>query len=275
MSTNNLSNKYDPFSTTGTVELDFPVFRVYWKNGSSAHAPEQGVAYYGGWCADKVKAEEALAAMGNDIPAGFKALTMKNRQGKAYEVLASRQVTVAPFLKRVGWFTNDQGRKYSAHQILAYAAAPDPKTKTFTPWGLVLLTGSSFSGLAVIIALSQWKRKIAPVITDHDKFPIWAHWVTLGTMRADIYTEQRGKGANTSPITPCEFYLRDDKIPLPEFVAKRFIGSDLMAQCAEYRQLSLAWAEYWNEREDAQAEGKETGPMQPPDNYPPEDTVPF
>ena len=269
------SNKYDPMSSSGTVELEFQALRLYWKNGSAALDANQGVAYYGCWCADKAKADEALAAMGNTIIPGLKAVTLKNRQGKAYEVYASRQLTIAPILKRVGWFTNPEGRKYSAHQILAYAAAPDTKTKTFTPWGMVLLTGSSYSGLAVINALAGWKRKITPVIDTPETTPAWAHWVTLGTLRADIYTEQRGKGTNTSPITPCEVYLPDDKIPLKEFVTKRFIGSELLTQCLEYRDLSMAWAEYWNERVDAQAEGKETGQVQPPDNYPQDDRVPF
>ncbi len=275
------SNKYDPFSSEGKVELDFPVLRLWWKNGNAKAIPDElddaakaelrkklGVTYYGGWCAHHKDADEALAAMGNTIIPGFQLVTMSGSKNSKFEVYTARQVSIAPILKRLAWFTPEEpgSRPYSRHEILSYIAVPDPKTKTFVPWGLAVLSGRSTSGLAVVNTIAAWGRKIEKIIETPATQPIWAHWVTLGTLRADIYVEMRGKGNNTSPVTPCEFYLPEDKIPLKEFVAKRYIGSELQTQCEEYRTLSIAWAQYWNERVVPMKDAK-SGP-ETPDNFP-------
>lgn len=276
------SNKYDPFASEGKIELSFPALALWWKNGNGRVIPSEldevaktelrkklGVTYYGGWCAHKSKADESLKDMGAVMLPGFSLVTMEGKEG-AYDAYSARQITIVPLLKRIGWFKNQNdptGKKQtSRHEILCYIATMNMQQKTFNPWGIGVISGSSFSGLAIINALSTWKRKIERLCSE--EHPAWAHWVTIGTMRPNIYTEMRGKGNLTSPITPCEFYFPPEG-PIEEFVSKRFIGTDLMGKCMNIREESQAWAEYWNERTEAMST-EQAGP-DAPDNFAPEE----
>lgn len=257
---------YDPLATTGSLTLDFPALHLWWKNGNPQIPPQQGVAHFGGWCASKTDADQTLAEMERTIPTSFSAQTYTNSKNESYQVYASRIVAVAPIIKRVGWFENDEKRQYSKVEVLAYLATVDLKNKIYVPWGPVLLTGSSFSGVAITDALALWGRKITP-LTKQDEAPSWAHWAVIGTVREAIYIEQRGKNKK-SPITPCEVAI--PKEVTEQFVFGRFIGKELMSKLIDYRLMSHDWAASWNEKKgEVIAKASEADePTQPPTNVP-------
>lgn len=272
----------DPLATTGRITLPFPVLRVEWFNGKGGADPQKyEVSHFGGWYIQlkttAYSVEEVLSETGRSMLTNFPLVSMNGKDGP-FQAYASRTITVCPILKRIGWFTNDKGNPYSSVQILVWASIPNAKTKTFDPWGPVLLKAKSLTGVSITNALYNWGQKIKSYATEAQ--PAWAHWVTLGTLRPQIYTESRGKGKDTSLATPCEFYFPTDKDPAA-FVTGRYVGDKLRDEFLQARDVSQDWADAWNlkynqRRTGQAAEEAEDDSIQPPDNYAPEDqNVPF
>lgn len=239
-----LDRKSDPMQSSGQVTLDFSALHLWWKNGNPQADPKSIVNYFGGWCAHREDADKTLTEMQRTIPPTFQPFTYHSSDNKPYDVYATRVVAVTPILKRSRWFTDrDTNRPYNRTEILVMMATIDIKAKAFVPWGPVVLSGSSYSGVAITDALAGWRRKIERFCNDAK--PVWAHWVVLGTVRDTIYTELRGKGTKQSPITPCEISMPADVSQ--QFVEGRYIGDQLMGSCVEYRLMSQDWAASWND----------------------------
>lgn len=244
--------------------LPFPALYAFWRNGNTALKKQNDASYYGGWAITG----EGVTELGLKLPEDF-VLSEYEKNGETKVSYVRRVLTVAIFAKR-RWWENKDGVKFGQPDKglspnAQYLAALK-YSQNSQPVPVVLnLSGYQVSYFAE--AVQAWEKAIAQnvkVLTDQ-KLGAYAFWTTLGTV-GEFATRKVGTGSNTKEINfvsaaiPAEFDAKALKA--------RFVGTDLIRQCAAWKQDAKTWLEFYQTQSKPVAHAEAAPVAQPDEEYP-------
>jgi hypothetical protein len=272
----------DNMRAGGSVELPFPVVYAWTLTGQASYKSAGGPLYFGGWAAKADGVHAVVESQHINIPAGWELRTLAPKDGGEFEAYLARSLVVAPLGKRSSWLYD--GRRYPEYveggrrhlQVLCYLAerqGENGKAK-FIPWGPVVLTAKGYQARNVLDAFARWdkataqlRRKVAPGV------PAWCFYFALGTFGKDRQAVNVGKPGAQSPITPITAWIPEGMNE--DTMRLLFVGNDVAAQMADYAEQAAEWLGAWSQ---PVVEGQplvEPEYTDPPENWAPEEDVPF
>lgn len=244
--------------------LPFPALYAFWRNGNTALKKQNDASYYGGWAITG----EGVTDLGLKLPEDF-VMSEYEKNGETKVSYVRRVLTVAIFAKRRWWESKDgtkfgqpdKGLSPNAQYLAALKYSQNSQ-----PVPIVLnLSGYQVSYFAE--AVQAWDKAIAQnikALTDQ-KLGAYAFWTTLGTV-GEFATRKVGTGSNTKEINfvsaaiPAEFDAKALKA--------RFVGTDLIRQCAAWKQDAKSWLEFYQTQAKPVAHAEAAPVAQPDEEYP-------
>jgi hypothetical protein len=189
-------------------------------------------------------------------------------------------VIVAPIGRRVSWLTDGKrsseyvegGRRHL--QVLAYMAEAqgDNGSRTYTPWGPVVLTSKGYQARNLLDSFARWdrataqiRRKIAPGV------PAWCFYLALGTFEKDRHVMNVGKPGAQSPITPITSYIPEHLTE--DLINNLFVGNEIAAVMSDLQDQAAEWLAAWKTGDAAVAEEYNENGFQ--NGYQNEEDIPF
>jgi hypothetical protein len=285
----NLAKKLDDnMRTGGTIELPFPVIYAWALSGQASYKSTGGALYYGGWASKADNVHAVVEQSHVNVPAGWENRTIATRDGGEFDAYVTRSLIVAPIGKRVSWLYHDTngperrspdyiegGRRHL--QVLAYLSERTGENgkAQFVPWGPVVLTGKGYQARNLLDAFARWdkataqlRRKVAPGV------PPWCFYFALGTFGKERQVTNVGKPGAQSPITPVTAWIPEGMNE--DTMRLLFVGNDLAAAMADYADQAAEWLNAWKQPAvEGQAGAGEPEYIAPPENWAPEEDVPF
>lgn len=236
-----------------TIQLPFAAPAMWWKNGevSLAKIAEiKDARRFGGFGISK---ESSTGNTGTDdmnlpeLPHNWQLFTdLVNRESKTYSAYLARTAWVARIARRYLWKTDERtGRSKSNVNYLCYLATADTKTGVLSPWGAVVLTGSSYSGKAIDDAFAEFDKlsKELRGVAPGNYF-----YVPLGTFGGEpkFSARQAKEGGASSQITPCQLFIGDGITQ--EGLESCFVSNDIRAEMVVLKLQAQEWLDDWNKK---------------------------
>jgi hypothetical protein len=236
------------------VDLPFPVVYVWALNGQTSYKAQGGAPYYGGWACKMEDMDAVADQQALPIPGDWKQVTISSRDGGEFEAYTSRSLIAAPIGRRESWLSD--GRRSSAYieggrrhlQVLCYMAEAQGSngSRTFHPWGPVVLTAKGYQARNLLDAFSRWDKatsqirwKAAPGV------PAWCFYLSLGTFGKDRQAMNVGKPGAQSPITPISAYIPERFSE--ELITSLFVGNEVAGVMADLQDQAQQWLAAWKE----------------------------
>jgi hypothetical protein len=240
-------------SDNSGIKLPFPAPTLYWFNGKTDFkdvAEIKDPRRFGGWGVSK----EDLDTLGVQPSPAWVLHNLTNKEGKSYQAYLFRSAWVAPIARRSAWFEND-GRARSSLNILAYLALRNKEGK-FLPYGPVVLSAKSFTGLAIEKCFKDFGVKTADV--RGETLPNF-FFTPIGTYGDEPkFSSNKGKSGKESSVTDPQLYVPangyDEAFLQSVFVPN--IGSEILADMANYKRQAKEWLADWNDRKGKTAEAQ-------------------
>lgn len=273
---------YNANKTSTKIVLPFATLPIWWKNGAPAYKPTGGALYFGGWGSTAIDAENTLAEMQIDaMPLGFERQDVTSDTGKDYTAYFNRYVIAAVIARRQRWIEDPEThRKSSKINVLVYLASHDRKEKKYDSWGFGVLSASSWSGVALAAAITEFDRATAASRKEFfsdaafkNGLPYNYFFAPLGTFQKDPVKELKGKQGSQSPITPCQTLL-------PEKITEKnltdwYVGDDLAAIMYDALLNAKEWLDDWKRPENSRSGEAEQTDQVKDFNMHPDDGMPF
>ncbi len=268
MSSNSTNRIDENMAGGGGVELPFMVGVTWIMNGDAKMAAlvqakqAPAATFFGGWAAGTDDFAAMFESINAEVMPTWKAATLSNRAGKAYEVYVARTVTFAPFAMRSSWLHKDTRVRYpdyvqgtSQHvQIAGYffyqAKNQNGGQDEFRPLFPVVLTAKGFQAKNLQEALKAWKRNSMAArkkLGDKGESP-WAFCMTIGTFGAERKSKMVGPQGKQSPITPVEL-APVEKITA-EYLESRYVGDAVLETMNEMAGMANEWMNAWKVETD-------------------------
>jgi hypothetical protein len=229
------------------IKLPFAAPTMWWMNGKATLKALREITdarRFGGWGISK----DEIDNFGSDlaeIPAQWvlhEELT--NNEGGTYAAYLCRTAWVAPIASRRGWFERD-GKSRSKTNILCYLAILQPD-KTLLPYGPVVLSASSYTGLNLDKCFKDFTAKTSQL---RGTTPSNFFYHPIGTWGPDpIFSENKGKQGQSSSVTPPQLFMPAAGLTLDTLKAW-FVGQDVAAQMAEYLDQAQDWLADWKKKD--------------------------
>jgi len=270
----------------GGVELPFLAPVMWVINGDAKLKAIGGAQYYGGWACKAEDLDDAVQHWAVNIPPNFALAEITTSDNTTFNAYTARSVIVAPIAVRQFWIDADgrrsagyvDGGRHAVQAICMMAARLGHKdVVALEPCGPVMLSAKGYQARNLLGAFSAWnkhtaglRRKVAPGV------PAWCFYLSIGTFSKDRAQIMVGK-TSQSPITPVTAYLPDDLSE--EKLTRLFAGNEVANQMADLLDQAQDWLAAGKQESDRGASGgagrgePEYGP--PPENWPPEEDIPF
>lgn len=253
------------------VKLPFAAPTMWWMNGKIALKNVQQVTdatRFGGWGISKDEIDD----FGSDFPGvpDYWQLhdNLTNGKGETYAAYLCRTAWVAPIARRSGWFEFD-GKSRSKVHVLCYLALYNQKDAPLVPFGPVVLSASSLTGVELDKCFKDFAAKSAQL---RGKTPANFFFHPIGTWGPDpVFSERKGKNGSSSSVTSPQLYLPKTGMST-ELLQKWFVGSEVAAAMADYLDQAQDWIADWKNRKGEQ-KVQEPNPFDVPP--PEEDGFPF
>lgn len=252
-------------SDNSGIKLPFPAPTLYWYNGKTDFKTVEEIKdprRFGGWGVSK----EDLDALGIPPSPAWKLHDLTNKESKSYQAYLFRSAWVAPIARRSAWFEND-GKSRSSVNILAYLALRNQEGK-FMPYGAVVLSAKSFTGIALEKCFKDFTAKTADL--RGETLPNF-FFTPIGTYGDEPkFSSNKGKGGKESSVTDPQLYTPangyDEAFMQSVFVSN--VGSDILADMAKYKRLAKEWLADWNDRKGSKVNDAQPVTQASADEYP-------
>jgi hypothetical protein len=229
------------------VKLPFAAPTMWWMNGKPALKSTKQVedaTRFGGWGISK----EEIDGFGSDlaeVPSYWQLHEdLANGQGKTYSAYLCRTAWVAPIARRSGWFEYD-GKSRSAINILCYLALFTQRGAPLAPFGPVVLSAKSFTGVDLDKCFKDFAAKSAQL---RGSTPPNFFFHPIGTWGSEpVFSERKGKNGASSSVTPPQLYLPPGGL-IEELLTKWFVGPDVAREMAGYLDQAQDWIADWKNR---------------------------
>lgn len=233
------------------VKLPFAAPTMWWMNGKAALKSVKQIedaTRFGGWGISK----EEIDNFGSDlaeVPSYWQLHDdLTNGQGNTYSAYLCRTAWVAPIARRYGWFEFD-GKSRSAVNVLCYLALYQQKDAPLMPFGPVVLSAKSFTGLDLDKCFKDFAAKSAQL---RGSTPPNFFFHPIGTWgKEPIFSERKGKGGASSSVTPPQLFLPTNGLTT-ETLQKWFVGPEVAADMAKYLDQAQDWIADWKNRKGKQ-----------------------
>jgi hypothetical protein len=271
----------------GGIELPFTAPYFWWMNGSPqmrALSQQAPALYFGGWSVDADSWENATDEYGALRGVAMTAADLTSRGGKEYKAYVSRYVFVAPISYRVAWVVSNeqtgQTQRFTQYtpgarhhvQLLAMMCSKDSDTQ-YVPWGPVVLSAKGFQAQKLLDAAKEWDKFLSKIRRQHaPKVPPFGFLMCLGTFGNEIKTEQVGKGASKSPITPLSMAM--PKEATLDLLKKIYVGQGGLSLMADWLVDAKPWLEAWKGSQPPAAAPAADDGMAPEPEFP-DEPMPF
>jgi hypothetical protein len=239
-------NQVDDYSAN---RLPFPALYAFWRNGKNSK-PEnaEDVNHYGGWAI----VGESVENTSITLPEAF-ARNEYEKDGETKISYTKRTLSLAIFSSRKHWENSDTGAIVSqpikgySPRIQYLAALRYDKTSQPVP---IVINLDGYQVTYFSDALEQWRKVIRPLIKEltAQKLDYPCFWTQLGTV-GKFETREVGKGKNTKKINFVSVYIPENFTAAE--LGKRFIGVELVRQCAEWKAKSEAWLNFYKNNQTA------------------------
>jgi hypothetical protein len=233
------------------IKLPFPAPTLYWYNGKTEFMTVEEITdarRFGGWGVSK----EDIDNLGVAPSPAWKLHDLTNKDAKQYQAYLFRTVWVAPIARRSAWFENE-GSSKSSLNILAYLALRNAEGK-FLPYGAVVLSAKSYTGVALDKCFKEFASKTAPF--RGDTLPNF-FFTPIGTFgKTPIFKYNTGKGGKKTSVTDPQLYIPEGGYN-EEFLTACFapnVGSEVIGQMREFKKQASEWLDDWNKRKDTKQE---------------------
>jgi hypothetical protein len=228
------------------IKLPFPAPTLYWYNGKTEFMTVNEITdprRFGGWGVSK----EDIDNLGVAPSPAWKLHDLTNKDAKQYQAYLFRTAWVAPIARRSAWFENEGASAKSSLNILAYLALRNAEGK-FMPYGAVVLSAKSYTGLALEKCLKEFATKTADI--RGETLPNF-FFTPIGTFGKDpIFKDNTGKSGKKSSVTDPQLY-RPDSGYNEDFMTACFapnVGANILADMASYKKQATEWLDDWNKR---------------------------
>lgn len=235
-------------SDNSGIKLPFPAPVLYWYNGKTDFKNVAEITdprRFGGWGVSK----EDLDNLGIAPSPAWKLHDLTNKESKSYQAYLFRSAWIAPIARRSAWFENE-GKSRSSVNILAYLALRNAEGK-FLPYGAVVLSAKSFTGIALEKCFKEFTSKTADL--RGDTLPNF-FFTPIGTYGAEPkFTSNKGKGGKESSVTDPQLGQPDAGFT-KDFMHNAFVGNvnpEIFGQMASFKKQAAEWLDDWNKRKDS------------------------
>jgi hypothetical protein len=229
------------------IEIPFDVLYFSWSNGSpKASKDNSGVSYYGGWYTDANKISERGIAPIQKLHAE----EWYDKDGRSFQVYATRFLTVSVIAKRFRWMINpnDQSDKGRAHgQILCLCAntyKDNSKKQIIEYWMPCVLTAKGYAYREIESAFLKFEKATAEIRSI--KFygaPAWLFWNHIGTFGNERISVEVGTRKKNN-IVPAQITIPSNLNP--EIMEKLYIGDELSELRRKLKQEASEWIHAWD-----------------------------
>lgn len=248
------------------IKLPFPAPTLYWYNGKTEFKSLTEITdprRFGGWGVGK----EDIDNLGVAPSPAWKLHDLTNKDAKEYQAYLFRTAWVAPIARRSAWFTND-GNSKSSLNILAYLALRNTKGE-FMPYGAVILSAKSYTGLAVEKCFKDFAVKTADL--RGETLPNF-FFTPIGTFgKEPVFKDNVGKSGKKTSVTDPQLFQPEGGYT-EEFLNACFVpnvGADILAQMSAFKKQATEWLDDWNKRkDDTRAVEAQPTTQQSADEYP-------